>query len=52
MKGRQRKPGMSEGGRGHELYEVFRTTSDLVEKAKIGAEGRACYDSIRGAAGG
>jgi uncharacterized Zn-binding protein involved in type VI secretion len=45
----QKKLGGIEGGKGHTLYEKFRSTSDPTEKAKAAAESRAYYDSVRAA---
>lgn len=46
------KPGMPEGGKGHLLYEDYRTCKDPEQKAKIAAESRAYYSAVRTAVGG
>ncbi len=46
------KPGMPEGGKGHVLYEEFRSTDDPEKAAKVAAESRAYYGAVRAAAGG
>ncbi len=47
----KKKLGGIEGGKGHTLYETFRSTSDPQAKATAAAESRAYYDSVRAASG-